>query len=54
MRHQPGRLIVVGGHSRGVGKTAVIAHLLRTLGWTGVEAVKISAHRHAPAPWRRC
>lgn len=50
MRQQPGRLIVVGGHTRGIGKTAVVAHLLRTLGWAGAAAVKISAHRHATGP----
>lgn len=44
----PGRLVVVGGHTRGVGKTALVEQLLR--GWRGgpVAAVKISAHRHAP------
>lgn len=44
----PGRLVVVGGHTRGVGKTALVEQLLR--GWSGrlVAAVKISAHRHAP------
>jgi hypothetical protein len=44
----PGRLVVVGGHSRGVGKTSVIEHLLdahRAERWI---AIKISAHRHAP------
>jgi hypothetical protein len=43
-----GRIIVVGGHSRGVGKTALVEHLLRTSTATHVTAVKISAHRHAP------
>lgn len=41
-------LIVVGGHSRGVGKTSLIEYILarrRDEAWT---AVKISAHRHAP------
>ena len=41
-------LIVVGGHSRGVGKTSVIEHILRTRPrrerWA---AVKVSSHRHA-------
>jgi len=40
-------LIVVGGHSRCVGKTSVIEHILRTRPrrerWA---AVKVSAHRH--------
>ncbi|MCC7243720.1 MAG: hypothetical protein IT180_17495 [Acidobacteria bacterium] len=43
-------LIVVGGHSRGVGKTSVVEHILRSRPedetWA---AVKVSAHRHAPA-----
>ncbi len=41
-------VIIVGGHSRGVGKTSVVEHILRTRGtderWV---AVKVSAHRHA-------
>lgn len=50
-----GRLIIVGGHSRNVGKTTLITELLEHLrsparesgaSWT---AVKISSHRHAPA-----
>lgn len=43
-----GVLLVVGGHSRNVGKTTVIERLLaehREQRWV---AVKISAHRHAP------
>lgn len=44
-----GRIIVVGGHSRGVGKTALVEHLLRTLGAARLAAVKVSAHRHAAA-----
>lgn len=43
----PATLIVVGGHSSGVGKTSVIEHILRTRRrrehWA---AVKVSAHRH--------
>ncbi|MDP2318888.1 MAG: hypothetical protein Q8O42_06055 [Acidobacteriota bacterium] len=42
-----GRLIVVGGHSRGVGKTATIENLLRARANEAWVAVKISAHRHA-------
>jgi hypothetical protein len=43
-----GTLVVVGGHSRGVGKTAVVEHLLRMGPRHSWVAVKISAHRHAP------
>ncbi|MDO8678145.1 MAG: hypothetical protein Q7R30_06230 [Acidobacteriota bacterium] len=46
----PATLIVVGGHSSGVGKTSVVEHILRSRRrrepWA---AVKISAHRHATA-----
>jgi Ni2+-binding GTPase involved in maturation of urease and hydrogenase len=47
----PGRVIVVGGHSRGVGKTALVAALVRTLRARGraVVTVKVSAHRHGAA-----
>ena len=41
-----GRLIVVGGHSRGVGKTSLIAALLPRLPGGDWIAVKISGHRH--------
>jgi hypothetical protein len=40
-------LIVVGGHSRKVGKTSVIAGLIRALADAGWTAVKISPHEHA-------
>lgn len=43
----PARLIVVGGHTRGVGKTSAIEHILRTRRGEPWTAVKISAHRHA-------
>jgi hypothetical protein len=43
-----GALIVVGGHSRGVGKTSVIERLLRERAGEPWIAIKISAHRHAP------
>lgn len=43
-----GRLIVVGGHSRNVGKTSLIVRLLPFLGGNEWIAVKISNHRHAP------
>jgi hypothetical protein len=48
VRVAPGALIVVGGHSRHVGKTSVIEHLLRANAEDGWTAIKISAHRHAP------
>jgi hypothetical protein len=41
-----GRLVVVGGHSRGVGKTALVVDLVRSLGWSRLATVKVSAHRH--------
>ena len=41
-----GTLVVVGGHSRGVGKTSLIEHLLRTSREPWV-AIKISARHHA-------
>jgi hypothetical protein len=44
----PSALIVVGGHSRGVGKTLLVEQLLRGSAGANWIAVKISAHRHAP------
>jgi len=43
-----GHCIVVGGHSRGVGKTALVVDLVRSLLAEGrrVVTVKVSAHRH--------
>lgn len=41
-----GRCILVGGHSRGVGKTALVVDLVQSLGWGPVITVKVSAHRH--------
>ena len=41
-----GRIIVVGGHSRGVGKTALSVALVRALAPRAVVTVKVSAHRH--------
>ena len=41
-----GKLVLVGGHSRGVGKTAVGTNLLRAFGGSWI-AVKVSSHRHA-------
>ncbi len=46
---EPPALIVVGGHSRGVGKTSTIEHILRARRGERWTAVKISAHRHAHA-----
>ncbi|MGE0463116.1 MAG: hypothetical protein AB7Q16_17260, partial [Vicinamibacterales bacterium] len=43
------RLIVVGGHTRAVGKTSTIEHILRSRHGECWTAVKISAHRHARA-----
>jgi hypothetical protein len=41
-----GRRIVVGGHSRGVGKTALVVALVRAIAPRPVATVKVSAHRH--------
>lgn len=41
-----GVLIVVGGHSRGVGKTTTIEEILRQQACGQWAAVKVSAHRH--------
>jgi hypothetical protein len=41
-----GRCLLVGGHSRGVGKTALAVALVRALGPRPVATVKVSAHRH--------
>ena len=43
---QPGRCFVVGGHSRSVGKTALVVALVRAVGPRPVATVKVSAHRH--------
>jgi hypothetical protein len=43
-----GELVVVGGHSRGVGKTLLIEQWLQARSREKWIAVKISAHRHAP------
>lgn len=48
-------LVVVGGHSRKVGKTAVVAGLIRALPEACWTAVKISRHDHlggSPAPYQ--
>jgi hypothetical protein len=39
-------LVVVGGHSRRVGKTSVIAGIIRALPEAGWTAIKISGHLH--------
>ena len=49
---EAGRLVVVGGHSRGVGKTALVEHILRAGPASHWVAVKISAHRHTPGGGR--
>jgi hypothetical protein len=43
-----GLLLVVGGHSRRVGKTRLIEAVLRAHAHEDWTAIKISAHRHAP------
>ncbi len=45
MTHR-GRLIVVGGHSRRIGKTTVVTTILAGLRDQAWAAIKISAHRH--------
>lgn len=49
-RLRRGRCLLVGGHSRGVGKTALVAALVRELGWPRLATVKVSAHRHGAGP----
>lgn len=44
-----GRLIVVGGHSRRIGKTTVVTTILSSLRDQAWAAIKISAHRHGSA-----
>lgn len=43
---RPGAVIVVGGHSRGVGKTALVTEIVRALRPQAVATVKVSQHRH--------
>lgn len=45
-RLETGRVIVVGGHSRGVGKTALVVALVEALAPDRVATVKVSQHRH--------
>ena len=40
-------LLVVGGHSRNIGKSSVVAGLIRALPEAGWTAVKISRHGHS-------
>ena len=47
---RPGKLIVVGGHSRHVGKTSLVTALLKCLAPSEWVAVKISGHSHRRAP----
>jgi hypothetical protein len=44
------KIVVVGGHSRNVGKTSVVACLIRGLAPLNWVAVKISPHRHGADP----
>lgn len=44
-----GACVVVGGHSRGVGKTLFIEQWIRARPGESWIAIKVSAHRHAPA-----
>jgi hypothetical protein len=39
-------LLVIGGHSRNIGKTATAAAIIRSTADCGWVAVKVSAHRH--------
>jgi hypothetical protein len=41
-----GHCIVVGGHSRGIGKTALVVAIVKAIGGARVATVKVSAHRH--------
>lgn len=43
-------LVVVGGHSRNIGKTGVVAGLIRGLPEARWTAVKITQHGHGPCP----
>ena len=47
LQHSLGPLVVVGGHSRKIGKTSVIEALLRQTAHLDWTALKISAHRHS-------
>jgi hypothetical protein len=42
--------IAVGGHSRNVGKTSIVAGLIRAFNQYSWTAVKISSHKHANIP----
>ena len=44
------RYLVVGGHARGVGKTALVVDLIRAFPEAGWTAVKISPHGHGAWP----
>lgn len=43
---RPGTLVVVGGHSRGVGKTSVLKAILRATPGMNWHVLKISSHAH--------
>lgn len=44
------RCVVVGGHARGIGKTALVADVIRAFPEAGWTAVKISPHGHGIWP----
>jgi hypothetical protein len=44
------KIVVVGGHSRNIGKTSVVVSLIRGLPSLDWNAVKISPYSHAAAP----
>lgn len=56
MRFSPGlfqpceRILIVGGNSRKVGKTALLVDILRAFPGSGQVAVKISSHSHGECP----
>jgi hypothetical protein len=39
-------IVVVGGHSRKIGKSAVVAGLIRALQWANWTAIKVTTHQH--------
>ena len=44
------RYLVVGGHARGIGKTALVVDIIRAFPEAGWTAVKISPHGHGAWP----
>ncbi len=47
-----GKLIIVGGHSRHVGKTTLVARILDALRPAPWTAIKVSSHSHRPRAGR--